>query len=112
VNLTKWARGQGIHPRTACRWFREGTFPVPAVRVNSRSVLVAPDAAGSRDGGGLGLCARVASHDQKADLDRPVARVQAEVGSGVNGARSRVRRLLAEPLARVVVVERRGRLVR
>ena len=117
---------QGIHPQTAYRWFREGTLPVPAVRVNSRSVLVAPDAAVARDGGGLGLYARVSSHGQKADLDRqvarlaawavqtgqPVARIEAEVGSGMNGARSKVRRLLADPRVRTVVVEHRERLGR
>ena len=125
MNLTEWARLQGVHPQTAYRWFREGTLPVPAVRVNSRSVLVAPDAViASAAAGGLGLYARVSSHDQKPDLDRqvarlaawaaqcgqPVARVEAEVGSGVNGARSKVRRLLADPRVRTVVVEHRDRL--
>ena len=45
VNLKEWARLQGVHPQTTYQWFRERTLPVPAVRVNSRSVLVAPDAA-------------------------------------------------------------------
>jgi putative resolvase len=86
----------GIHPQTAYRWFREGTVLVPAVRVNSRSVLVAPDAVTAAAGdGGLGLYARVSSHDHRADLDRrvallaaraapagqPAARIEAEVGS-------------------------------
>jgi putative resolvase len=118
---------QGVHPQTAYRWFREGTLPVPAVRVNSRSVLVTPDAVtASVAGGGLGLYARVSSHDQKPDLDRQVARlaawaarsgqavarVEAEVGSGMDGARSKVRRLLADPRVRTVVVEHRDRLGR
>jgi putative resolvase len=68
----------------------------------------------------------VSSHDQKADLDRqvarlsawaaqaglPVVRVEAEVGSGMNGTRARARRLLADPAASVVVVEHRDRLGR
>ena len=76
--------------------------------------------------GGVGLYARVSSHDQKADLDRQVARltvwaadagghvvrVEAEVGSGMNGARAKVRRLLADPKVTVVVVEHRDRLGR
>jgi putative resolvase len=70
VNLKEWARLQGIHPQTAYRWFREGTLPVPAVRVNSRSVLVAPDAVTAPAQGGTGLYARVSSHDQRADLER------------------------------------------
>ena len=126
MNLTDWARLQGLHPQTAYRWFREGKLPVPAVRVNSRSVLVAPDAALAPARGGLGLYARVSSHDQRGDLDRqvarltgwaaqagaPVVRVEAEVGSGVNGARAKIRRLLADPNVQAVVVEHRDRLGR
>lgn len=126
MNLKEWARLQGVHPQTAYRWFREGTIPVPAVQVNSRSVLVAPDAAVIPAQGGIGLYARVSSHDQKADLDRQVARltrwaaqsgcavvrVEAEVGSGMNGARSKARRLLSDPGVRTVVVEHRDRLGR
>ena len=126
MNLTEWARLQGIHPQTAYRWFREGTLPVPAVRVNSRSVLVAPDAVIAPAQGGTGLYARVSSHDQRADLDRQVVRltawaaqsgravvrVEAEVGSGMNGARSKARRLLADPGVQTVVVEHRDRLGR
>ena len=125
MNLTQWARSQGVHPQTAYRWFREGTLPVPAVRVNQRTVLVNPDR-GDAVVGGVGLYARVSSHDQKADLDRRVARltgwaadaggqvvrVEAEVGSGMNGARAKVRRLLADPKVTVVVVEHRDRLGR
>ena len=125
MNLTQWARSQGVHPQTAYRWFREGILPVPAVRVNQRTVLVNPDR-GDAVVGGVGLYARVSSHDQKADLDRQVARltgwaadaggqvvrVEAEVGSGMNGARAKVRRLLADPKVTVVVVEHRDRLGR
>ena len=113
-----------MHPQTAYRWFRLGTLPVPAVRVNSRSVLVSPDAVLAKSTGGLGLYARVSSHDQKADLERQVSRlaewaanagqrvvrVEAEVGSGMSGTRAKVRRLLADPLVTTVVVEHRDRL--
>ena len=126
MNLTEWARLQGIHPQTAYRWFREGTLPVAAMRVNSRSVLVAPEAAVTTAAGGLGLYARVSSHDQRTDLDRqvarlaawaaqpgqPVARIEAEVGSGMSGTRAKVRRLLGDPLVGTVVVEHRDRLGR
>jgi putative resolvase len=128
VNLTGWARSQGVHPQTAYRWFREGSLPVPAVRVNQRTVLVNPDAAeaGGMPIGGVGLYARVSSHDQRDDLDRQVARlsewaaqsgsavvrVEAEVGSGMNGARRKVARLLADPRVAMVVVEHRDRLGR
>jgi putative resolvase len=126
VNLTEWARSQGVHPQTAYRWFREGSLPVPAVRVNQRTVLVNPDVAGGAVVVGVGLYARVSSHDQRDDLDRQVSRlsewaaqsgsavvrVEAEVGSGMNGARRKVRRLLADPRVATVVVEHRDRLGR
>jgi putative resolvase len=34
-----------VRPQTVYRWFRQGTLPVPAVRVNERTVLVSPDVA-------------------------------------------------------------------
>lgn len=126
MNLTEWARRQGVHPHTAYRWFENGTLPVPAVRVGPRTILVNPGAATNEPTGGLGLYARVSSHGQKADLDRqvarlsewalktgqPVVRVESEVGSGMNGARRKVRRLLSDPDVATVVVEHRDRLGR
>jgi putative resolvase len=126
VNLTEWARRQGIHPQTAYNWFHAGTLPVPAVRVNQRTILVSADAALSAPTESLGLCARVSSHDQRADLDRqvarrtewaaqarrPVVRLEAAVGSGRNGSRTKLRRLLADPKVSTVVVEHRDRLAR
>ncbi|MHB8246295.1 MAG: IS607 family transposase [Acidimicrobiales bacterium] len=126
MNLTEWARVQGIHPQTAYRWFRNGTLPVPAVRINERTILVSPDAHTAKSTSALGLYARVSSHDQKADLDRqvarlsewaaraghPVERVEAEVGSSMNGSRSKLRRMLADPRVTTVVVEHRDRLAR
>lgn len=118
----------GVHPQTAYRWFREGKLPVPATRVGSRTILVNVEANSTAPAvsGGVGLYARVSSHDQKSDLDRQVARlsgwaaqagvgvvrVESEVGSGMNGARPKVRRLLADPDVTTVVVEHRDRLGR
>ncbi len=127
MDLTEWARAQGIHPQTAYRWFHAGTLPVPAVRVNQRTILVSPDAATKAvPAEALGLYARVSSHDQRGDLDRQVARLsewaakagqpvvrgEAEVGSGMNGARTKLRRLLSDPAVTTVVVEHRDRLGR
>jgi putative resolvase len=69
---------------------------------------------------------RVSSHDRRPDLDRqlarltrwaaqeglPVAEVVAEVGSGLNGRRTKLRRLLADPAVTTIVVEHRDRLAR
>lgn len=126
MNLTEWARRQGIHPQTAYNWYRAGTLPVPAVRVNQRTILVDPDHAVASTAEALGLYARVSSHDQRADLDRqvarlaewaaksghPVVRIEAEIASGMNGARPKLRRLLSDPKVTTVVVEHRDRLAR
>ena len=128
VNLTEWAKAQGVHPQTARRWFREGTLPVPAERVGPRTILVnvEANAAPAAVSGGVGLYARVSSHDQKQDLQRQTARlvewaakagcrvvrVESEVGSGMNGSRVKVRRLLADPAVAMVVVEHMDRLGR
>ncbi|MFB6680258.1 hypothetical protein ACFCWG_49340 [Streptomyces sp. NPDC056390] len=54
MNLTEWARAQGVAPRTAYRWFREGTLPVAAERVGPRTILVNIDANTSPSVTGLG----------------------------------------------------------
>jgi putative resolvase len=70
--------------------------------------------------------ARVSSHDQRADLERQVARltewvtaqgivvadVVCEVGSGMDGRRPKLRRILSDPSVTVIVVEHRDRLAR
>ena len=124
MKLAEWARANGVHPKTAYRWWREGTLPVPARKVGPRTILV-ETAVGDR-AGAVGLYARVSSHDQREDLERQVARisdwaakagtrvarVESEVGSGMNGARPKARRMLADPGVSVVVVEHRDRLGR
>jgi putative resolvase len=68
----------------------------------------------------------VSSHDQRWDLDRQAARltgwatqhelqvgqVVCEVGSGLNGKRPKLARVLSDPDARVIVVEHPDRLAR
>src|SRR5215211_2587013 len=115
MKLAAWARANCVHPQTACRWFRQGTILVQ-VR-------------GSDDDGlaqRAVLYARVSTHDQRGELDRQVTRlsrwattqgvtvaeVVTEVGSGLNGRRPKLRRVLADPRAAMIVVEHRDRLAR
>ncbi|MEU1983941.1 IS607 family transposase [Nocardia sp. NPDC019395] len=124
MKLAEWARTQGVHPQTAYRWFREDRMPVPARRLDSGTIWV--DVAEVSTAGRVVVYARVSSHDQRCDLDRQVARltqwatanghvvgeVVTEVGSGLNGKRPKIRRVLSDPSASVVVVEHRDRLAR
>jgi putative resolvase len=123
VKLSEWAQREGIHYTTAWRWWRAGKLPVPARQTSTGTILVevSPSRAGR-----LVVYARVSSHDQRVDLERQVARVTqwatrqglavdevvCEVGSGLNGKRPRLRRLLAEPQVTTIVVEHRDRLAR
>ena len=124
MKLAEWARANGMHPQTAYRWFREDRLPVPARRLESGTIWV--DAVPDDESGRVVVYARVSSHDQRPDLDRQVARltswatanghsvggVVTEVGSGLNGKRPKLRRILADPSAGVIVVEHRDRLAR
>lgn len=129
MKLKTWALSQNLHPQTAYRWFRNGVLPVRAERVGPRTIMVFPDEIVPLMPaivGGVGLYARVSSHDQKSDLVRQADRLHAwatatgmpiisavsEVGSGMNGARPKLRKLLANPEVKLVVVEHRDRLGR
>jgi putative resolvase len=123
MKLSEWARANHVHPKTAYRWWRQGTLPVPARQVSARTILVEQPQPAT---GGVGLYARVSSHDQRRDLDGQVARlsewaakagltvarVETEVASGMSGRRPRLRRLLADPSVQTVVVTHRDRLAR
>jgi predicted site-specific integrase-resolvase len=124
VNLKEWARQQGIHPVTAYRWFRDGKLPVAAHRVGGLILIDVP--AGPNPAGITAVYARVSSADQKADLDRQVARVTAwaageglavgrvvaETGSVLNGRCREFLALLRDPAVTTIVVEHRDRFAR
>jgi predicted site-specific integrase-resolvase len=52
VNCKEWAVANGVHPRTAYRWVREGKLPVPATRAGGL-ILIDQPAGGSPGRGGL-----------------------------------------------------------
>ncbi|MCO6010865.1 IS607 family transposase [Actinoallomurus purpureus] len=124
MKLPEWAKRAGVHYQTAWEWARDGKMPVPVIKTPSGSWLVLepePIAVGR-----VVVYCRVSSADQKSDLDRQVARVVqgatvrglavgevvTEIGSGLNGKRRELHRILADPSARVIVVEHKDRLAR
>jgi putative resolvase len=123
MKLSEWAERQGIHYMTAWRWWKAGKLPVPAYQTPSGSIIVElPD----RPPGCVVVYARVSTHDRRSDLDRQIARmarwaaqeglqvaeVVAEIGPGLDGKRTKLRRLLADQRATTIVVEHRDRLAR
>jgi predicted site-specific integrase-resolvase len=122
VKLSEWARRHGISYLTAWRWFKAGKLPVPARQLPSGTILVEEPL---REGRTV-LYARVASPEQRADLERQMERLKAfalaqgwrdfevvaEIGSGLNGKRRKLLRVLKDPTVGRIVVEHRDRLVR
>jgi predicted site-specific integrase-resolvase len=126
VNLREWALSQGIHPQTAYRWYRQGKLPVPARKLGKLILVGDLEAPACKERGRTAIYARVSSTDQRADLDRQVARVAAwatehgycvdqvasEVGSALNGQRRKFLALLQDRSIDTILVEHRDRFCR
>ncbi len=125
MKLSTWAKNNGLSYKTAWRMWKDGTLPWPAEQLPTGTILIHPPTL-PNDGSAVALYARVSSSDQKADLERQlgrlatyadqqhlrVARSVGEIGSGLNGHRAELRRLLADPKIGAIVVEHRDRLAR
>jgi len=122
VKLSDRTGQHGIYPGTLQRWFEPGSPAVPARRLPSCTVVVEGR---SPQAGKVARFAPVASHDQRSDLDRPrgwweesashdsaADMTVAEVGSGMNGARPKRLRLLADGRVGTIVAEHRKRSAR
>ena len=99
-------------------------MPCPTTQLATGTILVHEPAAGLPTR--CALYSRVSSADQKSDADRqlqrlrdyaaanglPVGKEVTEIGSGLNGHRKQLLRILSDPSITVVLVEHRDRLVR
>jgi len=122
VNFEGVGAGAGSASKDGYRWFREGTVPVPARRAG-RLILVDPDPKLAVVGRVVAYC-RVCSATRRTTWNarragwwrgRPgrglaVGQVVSEVGSGMNGHRRKLAKLLSDPTVTVIVVEHRDRL--
>jgi putative resolvase len=125
MKLSEWARREGVHYQTAWEWWKKGILPVPARQLPTGTILVDVPGTPSTPGVTVVYC-RVSSADQKDDLERQagrvvaeatrrgmtVSRVVSEIGSGLNGNRAKLHKLLADPTVTTIVVEHRDRLAR
>ena len=125
ISLTAWGRLYGFDKATTSRLHRTGKLP-PELQIeqlpNGRYYVVVPPCNDRR----CVVYARVSSGDQKEDLDRQVGRVVEwatqqghrpdevvkEVGSGLNGDRRQLRRIVGDPTVAMIIVEHRERLCR
>lgn len=123
MKLSEWAKKQGISYKTAWRWVKAGTLPVPYEQTKTGTILIHEPK--SQDNA-VAIYARVSSTDQKKDLDGQVARLVnfantqgwvvelaiTEIGSGLNGHRSKLMKLLTNSKIKIILVEHRDRLMR
>jgi predicted site-specific integrase-resolvase len=105
MNLAAWAERNGVARVTAYRWFRAGLLPVSARRVG-RLILVDEPIGEAGPRTRTAVYARVSSADQKADLDRQVARVTAWA---TDRHRRKFLALLRDLSVHRIVVEHRDR---
>ncbi len=99
-------------------------MPVPWRKTPSGSILV--EVPIDETPPAVALYARVSSHDQRSDLDHQLARLSqyaaehklhvvaavSEVGSGLNGKRRKLLRLLSDKTISAIVVEHQDRFAR
>ena len=125
ISLTAWGRLYGFDKATTSRLHRQGKLP-PELKIErfptGRYYVVVPEESESR----CVLYARGSSGDQRVDLERQVGRlvewateqgyrpdeVVKEIGSGLNGNRRQLRRLVGDRTVGTIIVEYRDRLCR
>ena len=126
LKLKDWAIRENIEPHTAYSWFHAGTLPVKATRVGPRLIIVEEQSTCEESAGEVVIYARVSSTDQKDDLNGQSSRISSwlmeqgitnaqvvtEIGSGMNGNRPRLRKILSDPNIKTIVVEHRDRFGR
>jgi len=124
MKLSDWAREQGVSYQTAWRWYKAGKLPVRYEQMPSGTIIVHPEAPPAQTR--VTIYARVSSADQKQDLTRQAGRLASyasgngwprvsvveEIGSGLNGRRKKLLKLLADPSVGMILVEHRDRFAR
>ncbi len=123
IRLTEWAERQGIAYITAFRWAHAGKIPGLHKTVSGRLFVEVKDVPAGRV---VALYGCVSSSNQSADLDRQIERLRTfaaargmtvgqevrDVGSGLNGHRKQLSKLLSDSNVGCIVVEHRDRLAR
>jgi putative resolvase len=123
MKLSVWAKQQGITYQAAWKWWKAGKLPVDAEQMPTGTIIVKEQ---KTVAGSVALYARVSGHDQKKDLEGQLGRLSSfaaskgltvskavtETGSGLNGRRPKLMKLLADPNVSIIVVEHRDRLMR
>ena len=123
MRLSAYAKQMGVSYKTAFRWWKAGKLD--AYQLDTGTVIVREPLA-SEAPTNVALYARVASADQKEDLERQMQRLKdyaasrgyqvtkivSELASGLNESRPKFLKLLTDASIGVIVVEHRDRATR
>lgn len=127
MKLSVWAKKQGISYKTAWRLWSCGKLPLLAEQLATGTIIIKDyQASYETKSSSAVVYARVSSSDQKQDLDRQLTRlveyavscglqikgVIKEVGSGLNGKRTKLLSILRDSDVKIIIVEHKDRLVR
>src|SRR6266568_4307746 len=123
MRLSQYAKKMGVSYRTAFRWWKAGKLD--AYQLDTGTLIVR-EPVSSEPEASVALYARVASADQKEDLERQMQRLKdyaasrayqvtkivSELASGLNESRPKFLTLLTDASIGVIVVEHRDRATR
>jgi len=123
MKLSKWAKKHGLTYKTAYRLFKSKKLPCRVEQLSTGTILVHEDQPELER---TVIYGRVSSHDQKSDLERQMNRLRdfcsangwpiykdvSEIGSGLNGKRPGMIKILSDRTITRIVVEHKDRLAR
>jgi predicted site-specific integrase-resolvase len=121
MKLSEYAKQVGVTYKTAYQWWKAGQLDAYQLPTGTIIVREAKPSAT-----GVALYARVSSADHKEDVTRQMQRLRdyaaargyqvaaevAEIASGLNDERPKLKKLLIDAKVGVIVVEHRDRLTR
>lgn len=126
MKLSDYAKHMGVRYETAWRWFRDGKIHGQRIGPHTIIITEGQKAPAAHPPVRVVIYARVASAENKPNLDSQAERLGAyctakgyqmsktvkEIGSGVNDSRPKLLALLADPGIGLIVVEHKDRLTR
>ena len=125
MKLSESAKIKGVSYYTAWRWFRDGVLPVKATQIATGTIIVEENPVDFAERN-VALYARVSGSGQRSELVAQLNRLVSyatdnhyaithaisEVGSGLNGHRPNLMKLLVDPNVRIIIALHKDRLVR
>jgi len=126
MKLSTWAKLQGIHYKTAHKWFQTGKMPCKAVQLPTGTIIVYPEQqVNEQIIKNAVIYARVSSYDRKDCLNGQIQRctdfansngyvitkIYKEVASGMNDKRPKLIEML-DSSPTYIITEHKDRLTR